>query len=100
MGDSVQNIGISAFQNCVWLTKITLGEKVSKIGKNAFKGCKKLKTITIKTKKLTDKTVGANAFKNVYFKATFKCPSTKVSIYKTLLIKKGAPAKGKYKSGN
>ena len=79
------------------LTTLTIGKNVKTIGKNAFSGCKKLKTITLKTSLLTAKTVGANAFKNIYKKATFKCPKKKVSEYKKLLIKKGAPKTCKFK---
>ncbi len=61
------------------------------IGKNAFNGCKALKTIEVKTTKLTDKNVGAAAFKGIYKKATFKCPKKKLKEYKKLFIKRGAP---------
>ena len=57
----------------------------------------KLKTVTIKTTKLTEKNVGANAFKGVYSTATFKCPAKKLKTYKKLIKAKGAPKKAKYK---
>ena len=70
------------------------------IGKNAFNGCKALKAITVKTTKLTDKNVGAAAFKNIYKKATFTCPKAKLKAYKKLFIQKGAPKTCKFVAGN
>ena len=67
------------------------------IGAKAFYKCAKLKSITIKTTKLTTKTVGANAFKGVYKKATVKVPAKKLKAYKTLLVKKGLPKTAKVK---
>ena len=96
-GTGVVTIKASAFKGSKKLTAITLNKKVKTIGKNAFYGCKALKTVTIKTTKLTSKTVGANAFKGIASKATFKCPSKKLKDYKKLLKKKGAPGKAKYK---
>ncbi len=87
----LQSIGARAFKGCVKLTKFTLAAKVKSIGKNAFNGCKGLKNIDVKTTKLTDKNVGAAAFKGIYKTATFKCPKKKLKAYKELFIKKGAP---------
>ena len=87
----LQTIGENAFKGCKTLTKFTLSASVKSIGKNAFNSCAKLKTITVKTTKLTDKNVGAGAFKGIYKKATFKCPKAKLSAYKKLFVKKGAP---------
>ena len=91
------SIGASAFKNCVKLTGFTLGEKVKSIGKNAFYGCKALKTVTVKTVKLTGSSVKANAFKGIYARATFKCPSGMKKTYKKLFVKKGAPSTCKFK---
>ena len=87
----LQTIGENAFKGCKTLTKFTLSASVKSIGKNAFNSCAKMKTITVKTTKLTDKNVGAGAFKGIYKKATFKCPKAKLSAYKKLFVKKGAP---------
>ena len=87
----LQKIGTAAFRNCVKLEKFTLGAKVKSIGKSAFYSCKGLKTITVKSTLLTDKNVGAAAFKNIYKKAVIKCPKSKLKAYKKLFIKKGAP---------
>ena len=54
---------------------------MTSIGKNAFNGCAGLKTITVKTEKLTNKNVGAGAFKGINKKATFKCPSNASQTY-------------------
>ena len=88
-GKGLTTIGASAFSGCKALTKITLYAKVKKIGAKAFYKCSKLKTITVKTSKLTSKTVGANAFKGIYAKATIKVPKAKLKAYMTLLKKKG-----------
>ncbi len=87
----LQTIGASAFKGCVKLTKFTLGKAVKSIGKNAFNGCKGMKAIDVKTTKLTDKNVGAGAFKNIYKKAKITCPKSKLKAYKKLFVKKGAP---------
>ena len=79
------------------LKKITLNSKVKKIGSKAFYGCKNLKTITIKTKKLTSKNVGSNAFKGINAKAKIKVPSSKMKAYQKLLKSKGAGSKVSYK---
>ena len=93
----LQTIGKNAFQGCVALKKFTLGAAVAKIGKNAFSGCKALATITVKTVKLTQKNVGAGAFKNISAKATFKCPKKKLKDYAALFVKKGAKKTCKFK---
>lgn len=80
-------IANNAFMNCTNLTAVTIPSKVKTLGKNVFSGDKKLKTITIKSTKLTK--VGANAFKNIYKKATIKVPSSKVKTYTKLLTGKG-----------
>lgn len=84
---ALTEIGDSAFYNCIVLTKITIPAKVTKIGAKAFYNCKKLKTITIKSTVLSS--VGKNAFKNIYKKATIKVPKKKLAAYKTLLKGKG-----------
>lgn len=86
IGKNVTKIGDKAFYKCTNLTSIVIPSKVTKIGKNAFYGCKKLKKITIKSKKL--KSVGNNAIKGIYKKATIKCPSKKLAKqYKKKLFK-------------
>jgi hypothetical protein len=93
----VTAVAAKAFYKNTKVTQVTIGSNVKSIGSKAFYGCKKLKTINIKTTKLKKPKVGAKAFKNIYSKATFKCPKSKLSAYKTIIKKKGAPSKAVYK---
>lgn len=95
IGSNVTDIGAKAFYKCVKLKKIVIPAKVGKIGKQAFYGCKKLKNITIKTKKLTKKNVGSNAFKGISAKAVIGVPKAKLKVYKKFLKTKGAGGKVK-----
>ena len=120
MGDQIERIGENAFSGCSNLKTVTIGKNVAeiekkaffkntslkkitipanirKIGASAFQGSKRLKTITIKSKKLTKKTVGKNAFKQINSKAKIKVPSNKLKAYKKLLKSKGLPAKASWK---
>ena len=96
-GKGLEKIGDSAFQGCASLQSITLNSKVRSIGANAFNNCKKLKKIILKTKKLTKKTVGKNAFKGISKKVVIQCPKGMQKAYKSILKKKGVPKKAKYK---
>ena len=89
----VTEIKANAFKNNKKLKKITIGKNIKKIGKNAFSGCKNLKTVNIKTTKLTKKTVGANAFKNINAKAKVTVPGSKLKAYKTILKARGIKGK-------
>ena len=93
----VTEIKASACKNMGKLTTVTIGANIKTIGKSAFQGCAKLKTVTIKTKKLTSSSVKSNAFKGIYKKVTFNCPSGKKNAYKKILLKKGAPKTSKFK---
>ncbi len=93
LGANVTTINEKAFYQCVALTRITIPAKVNKIGKQGLQGCKKLKTITIKTKKLTNKNVGASAFKGIHAKAVINVPKSKVKSYQKLLKAKGIGSK-------
>lgn len=102
IGKNVTAIGDKAFYKCTSLVKITIPSKVTKIGKSAFQNCKKLKNINIKTKKLTNKKVGKNAFKGVgskyYKKVVVKVPGKKyVGKYKKMLQSRGLSKKAKVK---
>lgn len=97
IGKYVKIVGKNAFYKCTKLKTLTIGQGVTTIKSKAFYGCKKLKTITIKTKKLTAKKVGSNAFKGIHTNATIKVPKAKYKAYKTLLKKRGAGKKVKYK---
>lgn len=89
------DIGNSAFEKCGKLTSITLPSKLATLGSKVFYDCKKLKTITIKSTSV--RTVGKNAFKNIYKKATIKVPKSKLSDYKKLLKGKGQKSTVKIK---
>ena len=97
IGKSVTTIGNKAFSKCTSLKKITIPAGVTKIGKKAFYGCKKLKSITIKTKKLKNKSVGAQAFKGLHKKAVIKVPKKQKKAYTKWLRKKGITKKMKIK---
>ncbi len=92
----LESIGSYAFKSCIKLPKFMLGTAVKSIGKSAFQGCKSLKTIHVQTTKLTNKNVGALAFKGISKKATFRCPKKKAKAYKKLFISKGAPKTCKF----
>lgn len=89
----VTAIGDNALKSKAELTKVTIGSKVKSIGKNAFYNCKKLNSVVIKTSLLTDKTVGANAFKSIGSKAVVKVPSKKLSAYAKILKTRGVSGK-------
>ena len=89
IGKNVTTIGDKAFYKCTSLKKIVIPATVTKIGKSAFEKCKNLKKITIKTKSLTEKTVGAKAFKGTPKNATVKVPAKSLVTYKKFLVKKG-----------
>ena len=78
----------SKFTSCKITDTVKIGGKtfkVTAIGDNAFKGYKKLKTITIESKNI--ESVGKDAVKNIYKKATIKVPKNKVKEYKKLFNK-------------
>ena len=93
VGKNVVEIGAKAFYKCTSLTKVTIPEKVTKIGKLAFYGCRKLKLVNVRTKKLTNKRVGAKAFQNIHTKARIKVPAAKRGTYKKLFRAKGVTGK-------
>ena len=90
-GSAVESIGGEAFENCKSLEAFTLGENVKKIGEEAFNKCGKLAQITVKTKLLTAKNVGKNAFGNICKEAEIKCPKGMKEAYEKLFRAKGAP---------
>ena len=62
---------------------------LTQMGSDCFYGDKKLKTITLNSKKLTKTSVGKNAFKGIYSKATIRVPGSKKKMYQTYLKGKG-----------
>ncbi|MBR2258324.1 MAG: leucine-rich repeat domain-containing protein [Blautia sp.] len=89
LGANVVNIGATAFYQCTSLQEITLPAKVKNIKAGAFRGCKKLSKITVKTLKLTNSTVGSNAFLNTNANAVVYVPGDLLNTYKKLLIARG-----------
>lgn len=90
-------IGDKGFYKCTSLGSIVIPSKVNKIGKSAFYGDRKLKKITVKSTKLTNKNVGANAFKGTDSKATVRVPGKKLSSYRKLFKSKGMSGKAVYR---
>lgn len=86
----VTSIAKNGFKGNKKLSKVTIGANIKKIGKNAFLNCSNLKNIVIKTKKLTAKTVGKNAFKGINKKAIIKVPGSKIQAYSKIIKTKGA----------
>lgn len=97
----VTSIGAKAFMNNKKITKVTIGSNVKVIGKNAFNNCKNLKSVIIKTKLLTKKTVGKNAFKKAgsanYKKLTVKTSKNKKKAYIKILRSRGLSKNAKIK---
>lgn len=92
-GKNVTTIGKGAFKGCTDLRTIVIPEKVSKIGAGAFANCKKLEKMTVKTKKLTGKQIGKNAFKNIPRTAVVDVPNSKLKAYKKAFRAKGLNSK-------
>ena len=93
----VTEISAGALKNNRSLRRVVIGPNVVKIGKNAFYGCKNLTAITIKSKGLTLKKTGKNAFKNTSPKAIVKVPKKQKSLYNQILKKRGFNKKAKIK---
>ena len=85
----VTSVGASASRNRAGITKVIIGKNVTKIGNRVFSGCKKLKKVIIKTTKLTESTVGSNAFSGISSGVVVKVPESKVKAYRKLFKKKG-----------
>ena len=81
----VASICVKAFYKNTALKKVVIGKNISKIGKEAFYGCKNLKKLQIKSKKLSAKSIGKNAFKGINKKAKMSAPKSKVKVYKKWL---------------
>ena len=95
---SVTEIAEKALNKETKIVRVEIGKNVAKIGKNAFLNCAALRTIVIRTSRLTDTSVGSNAFKGIYPKALVQVPAAKLKEYRELLIKKGLPETVKIKT--
>jgi hypothetical protein len=82
-------VSSEAFKYNSKLKKVVIGKNVKSIGENAFLNCKSLKTIIFKTKKMTKKSFGKNAFKGINKKATITVPKKKFKNYKKWLKNTG-----------
>lgn len=80
----VTQVAGDAFKGNKSLKNITVLGNVLKIGKRAFYGCKNLKSVTVKTKKLSKKSVGKDAFKGLHPKAIIAVPTDKVASYHSI----------------
>ena len=83
-------IRAKAFSKNTTVTRVVIGKNVSKIGKEAFYGCKNLKKIQVKSKKLSSKNVGSNAFKEISKNAKMSVPKSKVKAYAKWVKIKGS----------
>ena len=63
--DKVTDIGEYAFNNCKNVTELTIGESVKNIGKSAFYGCSKIKTINYNATRASDLDIGNKVFYRV-----------------------------------
>ena len=93
MGRNVTAIGANAFSKCTTLTIITIPAKVAKIGEKAFYQCKNLRYILVKTKKLTAKNIGSNAFAKGSAKLRVKTDKNKWKSYAQIFMSKGMSKK-------
>ena len=92
-GKNVTIIGANAFSKCTALTIIALPSKVTKIGNKAFYRCKKLRYILVKTKKLTAKNIGRNAFGKGASRHRVKVNKSKWKAYARILRARGMSRK-------
>lgn len=93
----VVSVAANAFRGCRNLTRVTIGYHVRTIGKQAFYGCSRLRKIVVKTRSLTKKTVGKQAFGKIHPKATVNVPAKKLSSYRKLFHRRGVGKKGTIK---
>ena len=85
----VTGIGRYAFDYDSKMEKLVIGAYVKYIEEQAFYYASSLKDIVIKSKKLTSKTVGKEAFAETQDNVKVTVPSKKLSSYKKVLTAKG-----------
>lgn len=90
---SVTAIGANAFKGCSALVMVTIPAKVKKIGTKAFYRCKNLRYIMVKTKKLTQGSVGKNAFSAGYHSPRVKTAKNIWRKYSNILLRSGISGK-------
>lgn len=96
LGKNVTTIGASAFNKCTALVIITIPAKVKKIGSKTFYQCKNLRYILVKTKKLTAKNVGSDAFGKGAAKLRVKTDKNKWKLYARIFTARGMSVKALY----
>jgi hypothetical protein len=74
---TVTTIGNLAFDNCVYITNITIPNTITKIEKNAFKRCKGLSSITLPN---TITSIDSNTFHSCESLTTINIPNTITNI--------------------
>ncbi|MCR5624444.1 MAG: leucine-rich repeat domain-containing protein, partial [Lachnospiraceae bacterium] len=89
LGSYLTKIGNRSFCCCRNISGIVIPGNVRFIGKQAFANCSRLKRVVIKTRLLKKRTIGKNAFKNIYKKATVRYPKSKRRVYKRIFKKAG-----------
>ncbi len=92
----VTSIAKNAFKNNKKLSYVIIGKSVKKIGKKAFYGCKKLRYIYVKSKKLTAKNIGKQAFGNGYPSPRVKSAKSVWRRYARILPAKGLSKRAVY----
>lgn len=86
----VTSVADNALKGMGKLKKLEIGANIEHIGKGVFNGCKNLKSIIIKSKKLTLRKTGSNAFKGINSKTVIKVPKGKIASYKKIIYARGA----------
>ncbi len=96
------SIGANALNNCSSLKSLTLPESTTKLGKQFAYKCTKLTNLTIKSKKMSKKTIAANAFSGLTNsdKVTVTVPKDKAKDYTTLFRNNGLGKKVKIKKSS
>ena len=94
---TVTAIREKAFRGMEKLTEATIGKNVVTIGAKAFYKCGKLKKLKIKTKHLTQETVGASAFGRTNKKMNITCPKGMKELYESILTGAGLSKKATFK---
>lgn len=87
----VKKIADKAFSNCTNLKTVAVGSSVASIGAKAFYNCKNLEKISLKTTRLMETSVRANAFKGIKNDCLFRVPPGMASFYKNIVQTAGAP---------
>lgn len=83
----VTSIGRRAFRENNKVRKIVVPKTIKKIGNGTFRECKNLRVLLIKTKKLTNKSLGINVFKWINPRISIRVPKTKVRTYQRIFEK-------------